>query len=207
MMRVKSGALVLSALLPLSALSACSAPSSNATPQPIATFASPRHFSNPEIRSDVESSSTGDFGCNVDALPTAETLVQRMTLRLPPAHPVLAPVDSTVAMVCHYAGGNDEVPMGALLGATIVKDPQHLAELFNQSTRRKPYVGWHSCVADDGTVDQVVFASPSQGMTYVNVPRVGCLQGMWSSLAGGDFDPNAALRDAMETLDGGYPAL
>jgi hypothetical protein len=97
--------------------------------------------------------------------------------------------------------------MGALLGATRVKDPADLAALFNESTRRKPYTGWHGCVADDGAFDQLLFASPSQNVAYVDVPRVGCSQGMRSSLVGGDFDPNTALRDAMEALDAGYPAL
>jgi hypothetical protein len=119
---------------------------------------------------------------------------------------MLAPVDASAAIDCHYAGLNSHRRVGTLLGATQVRNPQHLARLLNGSTLQHFRKGeLFNCPVSDETMEQLMFSSPTLGIVYVTVPRNGC-RWLSSSMTAGSWVPSPAADTALSALDVGYPA-
>jgi hypothetical protein len=194
-MRRKSTTVLTGALLSLAILTGCSS-------------ASTVHLRNAPVRlSPARHPASIVLRCGAHPLGLNFTPLDRALLPVAPAHAVLAPMDVTAALVCHYAGMNSPRPQGSFLGTTVVKDPKRLARLLNDLTRWPLPKGGSgmSCPAADGTYEQLLFSSPSSGLVKVNVPRNGCAF-VVSSMTLGAWIKSGAFWDAMVALDVGYPS-
>lgn len=87
----------------------------------------------------------------------------------------LVPASPTDAVLCVYAGLNDNaVSGGFLIARVVVADPAALATAINDSTNYPWSSGAVNCPADDGQIDVAHFAYADWSSTRVEIDLTGC---------------------------------